>query len=1183
MKLSLYTKNILTAIIFALFSTTAVHAAVPACVTQVSPASDATVTKSPSNDYTFSWTAGDAETVGYEVRITTNSDGSGPYLLNSALISPTKTTETFTVTLNCNTLYYWAAIPFGLSGGTPPLVSAPGCTFTPFTVIPAPAPVASPTDAWSVSVYGDVASSPSAYAGYYTQNNTGLSGLGLYFSTATAWTSSNNPSTASANSGTNTGTPPGTGTYSVTAFQGCALAGNTNYSYIYKRTSTLAEGIYTISFTQTTGTGNTLTFKVNDITVINSSTSGTPVVTCTIPANAALTVISTHGTTATNSTILRTVALANPAPLLPGSLIADKEICYGNSSGPLAGGVASGGCTFKYQWQKATAFAGPYSDIVGATTSTYTAANLTATTYFKRVVTDLCGSVEETPVLTITVGPNNYLPGSIAYSDLSQDTICTGSTPAAFNSLSPASGGPSFVTYTYQWVTATNTAIAGETNETYTPTAGITATTSYRRRMNVVGCTTAPAALYTNAISIVVQQSAPTTAPTITGPAAICDNQTGLSYVASAIAGAFSYTWTVPAGVTITAGQGTRILTVDTDGTYTGGNLTVAAVNACGVGLVRTLVLTNATTCISTWDGSSSSVWGTAANWTPAVVPSAAMDVVIPVSATNMPIVTTGTANAASLTIDLGATVTVSGGILSVTKDFTVNGTLTQTAGVIRFVGSNTQTFTSAANPQVFKGITLNGTGVSFSSPVSLEGTVILTLGTLTTNNNVTLKPDNGGIVAFVNGNLGTVSGQVTVIKAIAPNWRYISSPLEGVTATQLSDDMLVSNGGSTSRLSTYDYSIPGFKSRTDLASVQLGSGGAAKLFVPAAGGTISVDFTGTINNTGSFTSSVISNSIANRSIFVGNPYPSSLNIDATSGWAFTGVSPTFYFWDSNSNTFLTYQKGSPGVGTASNIIPMFQAFFLKTTGAGGNASVTMGPRTRITTAGSLYRTTLADDILRFKVTSSTTSASDETIVRLSDIGSIEFDTLDSYKFRNPSTSINVFTKSDDIEYVINTVPTSAETVVPLNLIVPANGTYSITVPTSTTSEVVLKDKLLNIEKVADGTDYVFTAATTDNEARFEVLFRTSLTTGTRSSASAVSNINIASTGKSIVVIAKNSLSNSTLRVYNAVGVLVLEVPNTSIAAGTNVLEDISLESGAYIIKISNDGNEYIGHTNIVK
>ncbi|MBN2262867.1 MAG: HYR domain-containing protein [Prolixibacteraceae bacterium] len=67
----------------------------------------------------------------------------------------------------------------------------------------------------------------------------------------------------------------------------------------------------------------------------------------------------------------------------------------------------------------------------------------------------------------------------------------------------------------------------------------------------------------------------------ISGNTTLCPGATGESYSIDPVPGATSYTWTVPTGWSITAGQGSTEITVST-GT-TGGTISVVAVNDCGI------------------------------------------------------------------------------------------------------------------------------------------------------------------------------------------------------------------------------------------------------------------------------------------------------------------------------------------------------------------------------------------------------------------------------------------------------------------------------------------------------------------------------------------------------------------------------------------------------------------------
>lgn len=91
-----------------------------------------------------------------------------------------------------------------------------------------------------------------------------------------------------------------------------------------------------------------------------------------------------------------------------------------------------------------------------------------------------------------------------------------------------------------------------------------------------------------------VNVNVPAVSASISGPASGVCGATGVSYTAAAVVAATGYNWSVPAGATIMSGQGTQTIVVDFDGSYGGGNISVNATNACGVGAARNMNVTGA-------------------------------------------------------------------------------------------------------------------------------------------------------------------------------------------------------------------------------------------------------------------------------------------------------------------------------------------------------------------------------------------------------------------------------------------------------------------------------------------------------------------------------------------------------------------------------------------------------------
>ena len=84
----------------------------------------------------------------------------------------------------------------------------------------------------------------------------------------------------------------------------------------------------------------------------------------------------------------------------------------------------------------------------------------------------------------------------------------------------------------------------------------------------------------------------PQPAGPITGLNSICTPATGVIYSIPAIVGATSYSWTLPSGATITAGNNSNSITVDFALIATSGTITVQGQSTlCGIGQISTLAL----------------------------------------------------------------------------------------------------------------------------------------------------------------------------------------------------------------------------------------------------------------------------------------------------------------------------------------------------------------------------------------------------------------------------------------------------------------------------------------------------------------------------------------------------------------------------------------------------------------
>jgi len=155
----------------------------------------------------------------------------------------------------------------------------------------------------------------------------------------------------------------------------------------------------------------------------------------------------------------------------------------------------------------------------------------------------------------------------------SSNTPCVGSTGNMYYTETGMTG--------YVWtVSAGGTIVSGQgtsaINVTWNSAGAQTVGVNY---INSFGCSAPAPTVYPLFVNPM-----PGPAGSVTGTAAVCAGATGVSYSCAAIVNATSYTWSLPAGATITSGAGTSQITVSFSSSAVSGNIVVAGTNSCGNG-----------------------------------------------------------------------------------------------------------------------------------------------------------------------------------------------------------------------------------------------------------------------------------------------------------------------------------------------------------------------------------------------------------------------------------------------------------------------------------------------------------------------------------------------------------------------------------------------------------------------
>ncbi|WP_436489085.1 ice-binding family protein [Chitinophaga sp. ARDCPP14] len=343
-----------------------------------------------------------------------------------------------------------------------------------------------------------------------------------------------------------------------------------------------------------------------------------------------------------------------------------------------------------------------------------------------------------------------------------------------------------------------------------------------------------------------------------------------------------------------------------------------------------------------TWTGAVSTDWNNAGNWFNNAVPTSATNATIPSGAPRYPLLNAGTGVVKNLTILSSASVTVTDGSLQIAGVINNGGTLDVSAGTLRMTGTAVQTIPANvfAGNQIRHLTINNNAGVILNGTLQLSGVLLVSNGSLNTGGNLTLMSTVTQTALIEGSGTGEVVGNVTMQRYLASGfgYRYVSSPFQAATIGGFSNE--VNLNAAFPNFYRYD--------ENQAASGWITDTTATHPLVPmqgyaantgASSAAMTADLTGVVNNHNISTPTLYNHHQAYTLGFnlVGNPYPSPIDWNATTGWSRTNIDNAVYYFnagtaDQYTGTYSSYINGISSDNVAGPVIAAMQGFFIHVT-----------------------------------------------------------------------------------------------------------------------------------------------------------------------------------------------------------------------------------------------------------
>ncbi|WP_349318552.1 hypothetical protein [Chitinophaga sp. MM2321] len=472
-------------------------------------------------------------------------------------------------------------------------------------------------------------------------------------------------------------------------------------------------------------------------------------------------------------------------------------------------------------------------------------------------------------------------------------------------------------------------------------------------------------------------------------------------------------------------------------GNYNGTNWSLPAVNtpqstsiqATGLATIGDLIV-GELSLGNIWTGAISTNWYTNGNWSATTVPTPTINAIIPSGLVNYPLINTGTATVNNITIQTGASVTVSAARVQIGGSISSSGTFNAASGTIELNGAAAQTIAgSTFSSNRILHLTINNpANVTLTDTLNISGILRVSAGQLNTGNHLTLLSTATQTALIDGSGTGQVTGNLTIQRYLASGfgYKYFSAPFQAAKVSEFADD--IDLNASFPSFYWYEENRPstGWVAYTDpSATLTPMQGYAAQM---GAGTTPrTVDITGTVNN-GTVTAPAFSNNnqpYTKGFNLVGNPYPSPIDWDAAAGWSRTNIDNAIYYFnagvaDQYGGIYSSYINGVSSDGVANNVIATMQGFFVHVTDGAfpvaGTLSINNASRIN-NLSPNFYRQSQTASLLRLTAAfTDDGDPADAAVIYFDDAATSKFEKdMDALKLMNTDSRVpNLYTIAAD-------------------------------------------------------------------------------------------------------------------------------------------------------------------------